>query len=637
MKILYKHIIDLINSDTKPTIDELSSNLFQLGHEHEIENDILNFELTPNRGDCLSLRGILRDLSVFYSTNVDQCIYKKSLESFNFQFNNKTPKSCSDISFLKLEISGDISPYKGALGEYFDDMRNKKNNFFTDVSNYISYETGQPTHCYDSTKISEPVDLRIINDNCSFKTLLGKKIELTGDNLVFSDSNAIINLAGIVGSESTSCDKDTYSVIVECAHFNPEDIIGKSLKYDIASDAAHKFERGVDHALHEYVLRRFLQIVEDHTNIKSAKFYSKNFKKHPKKLIPYDLKKLSMIIGIDLKEDFVHKYLHTLGFIIQNDSIEVPSHRSDVNTINDIAEEVARVIGYDNIPRISFKIPKTKIKKNDNLIEINLKNHLVANGFYEVINNPFVNEQTSLSIELDNPLDSNKRFMRTNLMKSLINNLSYNEKRQKDSIKLFEISNIYSSNQKTKKRVIGIIASGRVEKNYINFSKKINKQYLENILKEFAPNYKFSVENISRDSFDSKIKNELLYCEIDLDKLKESKLQLKDIENKHFEFIKVKKISDYPSSSRDLSYAIKNPEKFKELESLLLNYNDPIVKEIFVFDFYNDEKNNVIKVGFRITFQSIKKTVTEAEINIVFKDIINKSTSIESVTIPGLA
>ena len=149
-------------------------------------------------------------------------------------------------------------PYHGELKDYFDDLDVNKNNFFTDISNYISYETGQPTHCYDAQKINNSFSLVQNNNEHVFETVIDKKINLKGKNLVFvNNDSTVINLAGVMGGANTACTKDTRSVIIECATFNPEYIIGQSIKYDIKSDAAHKYERGVDPLSREMCLEGF--------------------------------------------------------------------------------------------------------------------------------------------------------------------------------------------------------------------------------------------------------------------------------------------------------------------------------------------------------------------------------------------
>jgi phenylalanyl-tRNA synthetase beta chain len=160
MKIPYRHFKKCINSNIN--INQLSESFFQLGHEHEIYDDIFDFEITPNRGDCISLNGMLRDLNLFYDVSKDKCIYEKEIESFDFQFVNDAKDSCTSISFLKIDIDELPKKYLGSLEEYFLDLEVKKINFFTDISNFISYETGQPTHCYDSSKINGPLRLKFL-------------------------------------------------------------------------------------------------------------------------------------------------------------------------------------------------------------------------------------------------------------------------------------------------------------------------------------------------------------------------------------------------------------------------------------------------------------------------------------------
>ena len=638
MKVAYKHLISYIPS--KPNIDEISERFFQLGHEHEIVDEIFDMELTPNRGDCLSVHGLVRDLGTFYEIDLTNDIYEKELKKLDIGFVNHAPKACSHISFLKIDIEGEITPYGGKLKEYFRDLNINKNNFFTDISNYISYEMGQPTHCYDAKKIGD-FSLEIIEEDKKFHTLLEEEIVIKGRNLVFLEDGKVINLAGVMGGKNTSCSTNTKSVIVECAHFNPEEIIGKSVKYNIKSDAAHKFERGVDPLCHEDVLRRFIQIVSDHVNIKNVEIYKDTFVDYSPIKILFDEKKISNILGISSDKKSFKEYLLKLGFRILDNAIIVPSYRNDVKNLNDIAEEIARVIGYNNIPVTSFQVSSANAVSDIKILEQNVKDFLIKNGFFEVINNPFVDTKEDHAIKVDNPLDSNRQYIRTNLERSLIENLLYNERRQQDSIKLFEISDVYSIDRDLKnKKVLGIICSGRISKNYLDFSKKINIKYIKNLMKELSPTTNINPINIDRKTLNTKLNNEIIYVELELNSLNNLGPEIisnqKRLREEH-NFIKYSPVSEFPSSSRDLSLSIKNIDKYYEIQDYLLGYKSDLIKEIFIFDFYNNQKNNEIKLGFRFIFQSTISTITENEVNIVMEDIINHTISIDSVTIPGLA
>ena len=635
MKISYKHILENIKSN--PDIDELSEKLFQLGHEHEILGTIFDFEFTPNRGDCLSVKGVLRDLKLFYEVDVENKIYDEAIKPFELNFKNNAKKHCKKISFLKIEVDKIPSIYSDCIENYFNDLDIKKNNFFADMSNYISYETGQPTHCYDFDKFPDELKLDFTERKSSFETLIdGKNIELIGKNLVFLDqNNEVINLAGVIGGNSTACNKQTKTAIIECAHFDPEIIMGKSLKFSINSEAAHKFERNVDQDCHDYVLRRFIYIIKNHTTIKNIEIFNQN-ELEPKIItIPYSANAINKILGVNLSLEEITKLLSRLGFKVYADSVGIPSYRNDVRTINDISEEIARAVGYNNIESKNFNISFNKdIKINQ--AENYLKNALVDNGFHEVINDPFVSVNKNNSISVDNPLDTNRSFLRLNLKDSLIKNLAYNENRQQDSIKLFEIADIYTCNSDERTRMLSIIASGRVDKNYLDFSKKIDDKYILNILKEFIRQEEVVFKKIPREEVNSKSNNHISFCNVIID----SSLSI-EYENysskRNISNLKYKKISDFPSSIRDLSFSIQNYSQCKDLEDLVLNFKDILLKDVYIFDYYNNTDKCEIKLGFRFVFQSINSTITDSDVNKVMEKIISAALQFDSVKIPGMA
>ena len=470
MKFLYKDLLTFLTK--KPSLELLSKRLFQLGHEHEITDEILDFEFTPNRGDCLSLLGLSRDLNYFYESKYPFQVYNDDIDDLDINFQNLSTESCPKISFLEIEIGEKTQSYKPYLEDYFSKLGNNKINFFTDISNFVSYELGQPTHCYDRKSLGKEITFSKRQCNESFKTLLEKEIKLSDKNCVFTIGEEIIALAGVMGGLSTACSEKTRKVLIECAYFNPEEIIGKAIKYNLKSDAAHKFERGVDIESQVKVLRRFISIVNDHASIKSLKMKTFNYEDSKTKYLPIDVNKINMILGTNLtKEEYIN-YLADLGFEIDNE-IKIPSYRHDISSQNDLSEEIGRVIGYDNIPSKIFDL-NSSFKREQNKIS-KIEDFFVHNGFLEVINFPFTSFEEERSILIDNPLDSNRKNLRTSLKESLLENLLYNERRQKDSIKLFEISDIYSNRDNIhQEKKLGIIVSGRRGHNYIDFSKKIS-------------------------------------------------------------------------------------------------------------------------------------------------------------------
>ena len=635
MKFFFNHLVSKIKEN--PSKEEISDNLFQLGHEHDIVANIFNMELTPNRGDCLSINGLLRDLSVFYTIDEDQKIFTEKINNLQLDFENLSQNVCPKISFLKIEIEKIPDKYEDYLDNYFQDLDLNKNNFFTDVSNYLSYETGQPTHCYDAKQINGKIVFQELDINEEFHTLLDKRIDLVNKNAVFLLDDKVINLAGVVGGKKTSCSSDTKEVLIECAFFKPESIMGKSLKYDIQSDASHKFERFVDPECHEMVLRRFIQIVSEHTEIKKLSLFSFNSNESEVKKIPVNVKKINNILGTKISNDQYLNYLSKLRFKIEKDLITVPSHRSDINNQNDLAEEIARIIGYDNIEKSPLSISKSKLSLTCD-IEKKLRYFLLDNGFYEVINSPFVSNSSDKSIKVDNPLDSNKKFLRTNLLDSLLDDLIFNERRQKDSIKLFEISDVYDSTGKqiNKTRKVALIASGRAGKNYKDFSKKININYLSELFHEALPNQAFDFQDIDRSKLNTKIKNEIVGCEMNISSFSAEILNYNEKIKPPKNFIQYSPISDLPFSKRDLSFSVKDFSKFKDLQDYIMNLEDKLLKDVFVFDYFHNKKNAEIKIGFRFIFQSTESTITESQVNNILNVIIKHVESIKGITIPGL-
>ncbi len=634
MKIIYQDLLRFLTE--KPSKESLSSKLFELGHEHEILGDIFDLELTPNRGDCLSLNGLARDLKFFFGHDDSIQYFEDDIEELNFKFQNLSPRDCPRITFLELEIEGDISEYKPYFKKYFSILGNKQTNFFTDVSNYISYELGQPTHCYESSSLNGKLIFERINKSTNFLTLLDSEIKLSGENCVFTIDGKVINLAGVMGGKTTSCSYETNKVIVECAFFNPESIIGKSIKYNLNSDAAHKFERGVDILSQEKVLRRFIKVVEDHVSIKNIKIKSFVDENFTNLSLEIDTNKINSILGTKLSEEEYLNFLKNLDFNISN-VIQVPSHRNDIKSQNDLAEEIARLIGYNNISSKPIRLKLDKIN-NENASNISIiESFLTESGFNQVINFPFSKIKASTSISVDNPLDSNKSNLRLSLKESLIENLLYNERRQKDSIKLFEISNIYSNKTSTEQQTnLGLIISGRFGDNPSNFSKKLDYDFLNEIIIKLIPDDAYEIEEISRLDLESKKKDKIFYIEININKISDEFYIKNNINRKSISFVKYDPVSEYPSSIRDFSFLIEDESKVGEVIGLLEKISNEDIKKSFVFDFYNDQKNGYLKIGYRIIFQSSSKTLSDEEISKKVEKILKPIFSLGGVSIPGM-
>jgi phenylalanyl-tRNA synthetase beta subunit len=438
-----------------------------------------------------------------------------------------------------------------------------------------------------------------------------------------------------MGGESTACSSETKKVLVECAYFNPESIIGKSIKYNLVSDAAHKFERGVDIESHEMVLRRFIKVTQDHAKIKSIKLksFTEGHKKRP--TIPIEVDKINKILGTSLDSNEYLSHLKGLGFEISN-TIKAPSYRHDIEKNNDLAEEIARVIGYNNIKSVPIKLNKITNDSNDYKVA-KLESLLVNNGFTEVINFPFTSKMEKESINIDNPLDSNRSNFRITLRDSLINNLLYNERRQKESIKLFEISDIYTKDIEIKQqKKLGLIVSGRLANNHNDFSKKLDNQYLNNLLITDLREDVFEITEIHRNSLDTKKKDKIYYVEISLEDIPKSFFLNLHANKKAMNFVAYKPVSEYPSSTRDFSFSIDDLSKVNIVIAMLDEVSDELIKDSFIFDFYKNDKAKIVKLGFRCIFQSNLNTLSDIEVNGKVQEILDPILKIQGVSIPGM-
>jgi phenylalanyl-tRNA synthetase beta chain len=644
MKIVYSHLLNLL--EQQPKLKELSDLLFQLGHEHEIDGEVFDMEITPNRGDCLSLKGLARDLNYFYQAK-ELPKSDMTLPALELQFDNKAQDVCPNISFMQIEIEQVPTKYKPYLEAYFADLGINKNNFFTDISNYLAYESGQPTHCFDQNTMQGHFSLAKKKLKTKFKTLLDTEIELTEKNLVFSLDDAVISVAGIMGGASTACSVNTSKVLVECAYFQPEEILGKARKYNLSSEAAYKFERGVDYLCQEEVLRRFLQIVTEHTEVKSVALYSEQNKTTLSE-VPYNGDKLNAVVGVDISQQEQMAYLSALGFKAGK-NITVPAHRSDVDQLNDLAEEVTRMIGYNNIPSQVLALP-VMAKQNKRSFEDLISRYLINQGCFEVINNPFTDFEGKEAIAVDNPLDKQRAMLRTCLMNSIRINIAYNQNRQKDSIKFFEFSDIYKTSGTERRFALAI--SGRVNKNAKEFNAQLDYAYLKGLVNSICndilkvqPTYELTnkrgydfyeslslngieiggLGKISKDTIDSKVKTPVFACELTIDNLTVPDNQFTPT-------------SDFPASYRDLSFSLSDLDKVGTLTKLVddaTNAND-LITESFIFDFFQNKKLNTLKLGFRFKFQAKDKSLTDEEINEIMDKLISDSLALDGASIEGL-
>ena len=450
-----------------------------------------------------------------------------------------------------------------------------------------------------------------------------------------------------MGDESTSCSEDTTKVLVECAYFKPEEILGKARQYNLNSEASYKFERGVDFLAQEQVLRRFIAVVADHAKIKSLALKTEQ-RKVDRTEVKFDSERLNKIIGTELTEKEQKNYLNSLYFMT-DDKVEVPSHRSDVDQLNDLAEEITRMIGYDNIAPKALALP-VKAKKIEANFEELCRDYLVNNGFFEVVNFPFNDNQDDSAISVDNPLDKQRSKMRVCITKSIKENVVFNQNRQKDSIKLFEFSDIYTKDGNENK--LAVIVSGKTNKNFKEFNAQLDYSYLKGLIKTIFSEILGKELNFELDQSQNYDLYEKVYCNDAhigrIGKLSKEFVGSKTktpvfsfeiaINNLKLPTKKLNKISDYPASYRDLSFSLDNHENLEQLATLIKKYkkSSELMVDCFVFDLFENKKQNLLKVGYRFKFQALENNITDEETEAVMNPLIKESLQIDGINIEGL-
>ncbi len=457
-------------------------------------------------------------------------------------------------------------------------------------------------------------------------------------------------MAGIIGGDATSVSKQTKNIAVEAAFFHPHIIANQARKYGLATDASHRFERGVDPALQKLALARFLFLLKDMAQYDSLDCFEGGSQTLKTQYVSLSVERFNSFSGLTLTAQKIQTLLGNLGFVLQSSSklnlkFKVPSHRFDVGLQEDLYEEILRCYGYDdipiNLPKIGSTLPVREISIASKLIS-----GLVSSGFKELMHIPFVSELTFTQLnekswspaELLNPISENEPLMRGSLFGSLFSAINLNVKKGHSTIKVFELGNVFhkiKNDFAQEAHLSGIIYHHELQKtwstksiHYDFYSLKAEVLQLLRTLGidnvQLIPNSSSLVFNLnSMDIFAGKKKIGVL-GEINLavtQKLIKNpafgfELYPEKISNKQ-KVIKLKPSGKFPLSSRDMNILISKYNKYAEVESILLKGR---IKFLHTFTLINTFEGKGISDGsismtLRFIFQSPVKSLKESEIN----------------------
>ncbi len=625
-----------------------------------LDDDIIDIDILPNRGhDCLSYRGVANEIRALENNRDDSVLL------------THLPKGKD-----KLSVSIDTDKCNRYIGVKIDNIQIKESpawlqarlrasdinpiNNVVDITNYIMLETGQPLHAFDSKKVSK-IAIRQATKKEKLVLLDKQELELDKKDIVITDGQNPIALAGVMGGLSSAVVEDTQSIILEAASFDAPTIRLTQRKYNLQTDAAYRFERNLDPNLAQVAAVRAIEMLEELVGGQIESIVDI----YPKPVEPWTIKvsvqKVNKLLGTEIPVQEMVDILVRLGMQVENmdekniDAI-VPTIRVDIKTQEDIIEEIGRMYGYNKIKPIPLMSNIQTPHRNEiRFFERILRDVFVYGGFDEVRGYSFYSRGDAQAIGLDdeshivlmNPMNPDQTFMRRTLMPSLLNfvkkNFSYFER-----IQIFEIGRIYDPvemNLPDEKLVLGGAVASKDSDGSQFFEMKgiievlldrinIGKYYLdtnfdENV--EHLPNLHPSRRAIIKmesgkiigwfgeaDKKTSKYfglkKNRAVVCELDIEEI------FTQVESENFFEALVK----YPFVTRDISMKVGERVRVGDVERIIYVSGGDLIKDVDLFDLYVNKETGERSMAFHIVFGADEKTLEAKEVDEKVQDIITE-------------
>ena len=437
----------------------------------KLSDYVIEIDLTPNRPDCLSISGIAREIRAIQKNNQPLRFPDMTLPASSKAYDNiekytsviiEDSQLCHRyVARLIFDVKVEPSPFW--VQDHLRSVGLKPINNIVDITNLIMMETGQPLHAFDFDKLYENrIVVRTSLNGEKFTTLDGKEHILNSDTLMICDGEKPVAIAGVMGGLNSEISDSTTKILIEGAYFKPTSIRKTAKDVGIATDASHRFERGVDpNGVVNAVNRAVRLIVEITDGSLINGIINNNPVKFLKKTITLDLKALNSRLGTQISDDKIQKFLESIDFEVISSEIGklfvfVPSFRVDISRQEDLSEEIARLWGYNNIdaslPLISIdaRMPSKKIT-----VRNKIKHIMTGLGMSEAINYSFIHKNSSdrlylldddirrNNVQILNPISEDQAVLRTSLIPGLLDNMQKNISRQVNTLKLFEIGNIF--------------------------------------------------------------------------------------------------------------------------------------------------------------------------------------------------
>jgi len=425
----------------------------------DLDDNIIEIAITPNRGDCLSIAGVARELAAINDMTVTEVTIPAVAAAVDDSVSVRllAPEACPRYVGRVIKNINPAAETPPWLRERLRRGGIRAISPVVDVTNYILLELGQPMHAFDMNKVDGDIQVRIGEPDEQVTLLDGQTLTLRDhDTLVIADRGGVIALAGIMGGQGTAVDGTTASLFLESAHFTPAAIAGRPRRFGLQTDSSYRFERGVDPQLPVKAMERATGLIIDICGGKPGPLTEAISQPHLRRpeAIPLRDAYLQRILGIPLEEKVVTQYLSRLGMKSVREAagwqVVPPGHRFDLSIEADLVEEVARLYGYGRLPLSVPRQPLTIKSRHAGPRTQRVRTLLADRGYQEVITYSFIDpamqslfDPHAVSPRLKNPISEDMAVMRSSLWPSLVQAVQYNAKRQQARVRVFEIAPRY--------------------------------------------------------------------------------------------------------------------------------------------------------------------------------------------------
>jgi phenylalanyl-tRNA synthetase beta chain len=425
-----------------------------------LDDVAIDVDLTPNRGDCLSIAGLAREVGTLTRTEVT-AQEVPSVEAVHQETRNvvlDAPESCARYAgrIVKNVNVKALTPIW--MQEKLRRSGIRSIDPVVDITNYVLLELGQPMHAFDLAKLDGDIRVRMSAEGEKLALLDGQEVELTEGTLVIADQTSPLAMAGVMGGEPSSVTEETQDILFESAYFDQIAIAGKARSYGLHTDSSHRFERGVDFQLQEKAIERATQLLMDIAGGEPGPvFVEESTANVPAdRTVELASARVESLLGLKISDEDIQEILTRLGLSVKEKTeagwiFEVPSYRFDISIEEDLIEEVGRIYGYNNLPR-TLPVADMQLLSEPE-IETPLsavRSQLVSGGYQEAITYSFIEPSLQALFDpevepkaLANPISADMAVMRTSLIPGLVKALQYNANRQQSRIRLFETGQVF--------------------------------------------------------------------------------------------------------------------------------------------------------------------------------------------------